>query len=227
MAGRGGAHADQVAVNVERTSKLLCGEADRREGLEDDVLVHAHILPAVGVEEEPLVVEVVDPVMVEVDAAPAEIQVVGVVELAVVDGGAGVDVTGKEQTAHGLLAEVGLDRHAILVSEGRRYGWGSQIIVMLFRMSGVLLAAFVIAELKTKEPFVEIRLYKNLPFAMGCLIGFLNTMEFRGTNFLLPICCSASTTIHPFKPAYFSFHRRYGRNLAPEVIGGGRTNGLP
>jgi MFS transporter, DHA2 family, multidrug resistance protein len=203
MAGRGGAHADQVAVNVERTSELLCGEADRREGLEDDVLVHAHILPVVGIEEEPLVVEVVDPVVVEVDAAPAEIQVVGVVELAVVDGGAGVDVTGKEQAGHGLLAEVGLDRHAILVSEGRRYGWGSQMIVMLFRMSGVSLAAFVIAELKTKEPFVEIRLYKNLPFAMGCLIGFLNTMEFRGTNFLLPIMLQRIYHYTPFQAGLF------------------------
>jgi len=75
----------------------------------------------------------------------------------------------------------------LAISEGRRYGWGSQMIVVLFLVSGVSLAAFVIAELKSKEPFVEIRLYKNLPFAMGCLIGFLNTMEFRGTNFLMPV----------------------------------------
>ena len=99
----------------------------------------------------------------------------------------------------------------LAVSEGRRYGWGSQIIVMLFLMSWVSLAAFVIAELKTKEPFVEIRLYRNLPFAMGCRIGFMNTMEFRW-NFAPPTfswrsCCSASTTIHPFKPASFSFHQ--------------------
>jgi DHA2 family multidrug resistance protein len=75
----------------------------------------------------------------------------------------------------------------LAVSEGRRYGWGSQMIVALFLASGVSLVTFIIAELKTKQPFVEIRLYANIPFAMGCLIGFLNTMEFRGTNFLLPI----------------------------------------
>ena len=85
----------------------------------------------------------------------------------------------------------------LAVSEGRRYGWGSQMIVMLFLVSGVSLAAFVIAELKTKEPFVEIRLYKNLPFAMGCLIGFLNTMEFRGTNFLLPDHAAAHLPLYP------------------------------
>ena len=75
----------------------------------------------------------------------------------------------------------------LAVSEGRRYGWGSQTIVTLFIASVTSLVVFVVAELKTTQPFVEIRLYKNLPFAMGCLIGFLNTMEFRGTSFLMPI----------------------------------------
>ena len=75
----------------------------------------------------------------------------------------------------------------LAVSEGRRYGWGSQMILMLFVVSVLSLVVFIVAELKTTQPFVELRVYKNLPFAMGCLIGFLNTMEFRGTNFLLPI----------------------------------------
>jgi EmrB/QacA subfamily drug resistance transporter len=91
----------------------------------------------------------------------------------------------------------------LAVSEGRRYGWGSQLIVTLFLVSGVSFAAFVIAELKTKEPFVEIRLYKNLPFAMGCLIGFLNTMEFRGTNFLLPIMLQRIYHYTPFQAGLF------------------------
>jgi DHA2 family multidrug resistance protein len=75
----------------------------------------------------------------------------------------------------------------LAVSEGRRYGWGSPMILTLFVASVLSLGAFLVAELKTTQPFVELRVYKNIPFAMGCLIGFLNTMEFRGTNFLLPI----------------------------------------
>ena len=68
---------------------------------------------------------------------------------------------------------------------------------------GVSLVAFIIAELQTKQPFVEIRLYKNLPFAMGCLIGFLNTMEFRGTNFLLPIMLQRIYHYTPFQAGLF------------------------
>jgi EmrB/QacA subfamily drug resistance transporter len=91
----------------------------------------------------------------------------------------------------------------LAVSEGRRYGWGSQMITMLFLVSGVSLATFIIAELKSQEPFVDIRLYKNLPFAMGCLIGFLNTMEFRGTNFLLPIMLQRIYHYTPFQTGLF------------------------
>ena len=75
----------------------------------------------------------------------------------------------------------------LAISEGRRYGWGSQTIVTLLCLSGVSLVTFVITEFKTAEPFVNLRLYTNIPFTMGCLIGFLNTMEFRGTSFLMPI----------------------------------------
>lgn len=91
----------------------------------------------------------------------------------------------------------------LAISEGRRYGWGSRMIVTLFLTSGVSLVAFIIAELQTKQPFVEIRLYKNLPFAMGCLIGFLNTMEFRGTNFLLPIMLQRIYHYTPFQAGLF------------------------
>ncbi|HSF34028.1 MAG TPA: DHA2 family efflux MFS transporter permease subunit [Candidatus Tectomicrobia bacterium] len=89
------------------------------------------------------------------------------------------------------------------VSEGRRYGWGSQMIVTLFLMSGVGLVGFVVAELNTKQPFVEVRLYKNIPFMMGCLIAFLNTLEFRGTSFLLPIMLQRIYHYTPFQAGLF------------------------
>ena len=91
----------------------------------------------------------------------------------------------------------------IALSEGRRYGWHSQMIVTLFCLAGVFLVAFIIAELNAEVPFVELRLYKNLPFAMGCLIAFLSTMEFRGTNFLLPIMLQRIFNYTPFQAGLF------------------------
>ena len=75
----------------------------------------------------------------------------------------------------------------LALSEGRRYGWDAPMIVTLFVLAGSALLIFLVTELTVTVPFVELRLHTNLPFTMGCLIGFLNTMEFRGTNFLMPI----------------------------------------
>ena len=83
------------------------------------------------------------------------------------------------------------------------------MIVTLFGIAAVSLLIFIIAELKLKMPFVDLRLYTNFPFAMGCLIAFMNTLEFRGTNFLLPIMLSAFFTIRPFRLVCFSCHRRW------------------
>ncbi|MGH8056299.1 MAG: DHA2 family efflux MFS transporter permease subunit [Candidatus Entotheonellia bacterium] len=91
----------------------------------------------------------------------------------------------------------------LAISEGRRYGWGSQMILTLFAVSGVSLATFVASELKTKQPFVEIRLYKNVPFAMGCVIVFLNTFEFRGSHFLMPIMFQRLFHYTPFQTGLF------------------------
>ena len=91
----------------------------------------------------------------------------------------------------------------LALSEGRRYGWGAPMIVTLFGIAGISLLIFLITELTLKVPFVDIRLHTNFPFAMGCLIGFLNTMEFRGTNFLLPIMLQRIFHYTPLRTGLF------------------------
>jgi EmrB/QacA subfamily drug resistance transporter len=91
----------------------------------------------------------------------------------------------------------------LAVSEGRHYGWNSQFVLTLFAIAGVSLIAFILAECTMKMPFVELRLFGNIPFAMGCLIAFLTTMEFRGTNFLLPIMLQRVYHQTPFQAGVF------------------------
>lgn len=91
----------------------------------------------------------------------------------------------------------------LAISSGRRYGWQSQTILILFAIAGISLVAFILTELTNNTPFVELRLYTHLPFAMGCLIAFLSTMEFRGTNFLLPIMLQRLFHLTPFQTGLF------------------------
>lgn len=89
------------------------------------------------------------------------------------------------------------------LSEGRHYGWGAPMIVTLFGLAGIALLIFLRTELTIPEPFVDLRLHTNLPFAMGGMIGFLNTMEFRGTNFLLPIMLQRIFHYTPLRTGLF------------------------
>ncbi len=91
----------------------------------------------------------------------------------------------------------------LALSEGRRLGWHSPAFVAMVVAAGILLVVFIAAELTTEAPFVELRLYKRGTFAMGCFLSFLTTMEFRGTNFLLPIMLQRIYHYPPFQAGLF------------------------
>jgi DHA2 family multidrug resistance protein len=91
----------------------------------------------------------------------------------------------------------------LALSEGRRDGWHSQSLMVMLGIAGALLVVFIVAELTTDTPFVELRLYKHIPFAMGCFIAFLTTMGFRGINFILPIMLQRIYHYTPFQAGLF------------------------
>jgi DHA2 family multidrug resistance protein len=91
----------------------------------------------------------------------------------------------------------------VALGEGRRYGWHSQSIMVMIATATVLLVIFVVTELTIDKPFVELKLFKNMTFAMGCFLSFLITMEFRGTNFLLPIMLQRIYHYPPFEAGLF------------------------
>lgn len=112
---------------------------------------------------------------------------------------------GKEYAARVVPYEQRWSGQAGILWEASRCGlaWTSQWIVTLLGIAGVSLVVFIIAELTTSTPFVNIRLYANVPFSMGCVIAFLNTIEFRGTNFLLPIMLQRIFHYSPFQTGLF------------------------
>jgi len=87
----------------------------------------------------------------------------------------------------GLLT-VGLASLQILLEEGERDGWfGSTFIVVLGVISVVVLTAFVLWELRTPEPAVNLRILRDVTFAAGTtIIGVLGLALF-GSLILLPL----------------------------------------
>lgn len=77
---------------------------------------------------------------------------------------------------------VGLVALLIAFSQGRREGWDSSYILTLFAVALVALLAFIVWELCTSSPLVDLRIFRYLPFTLGCLVVFLATAAFRGTG---------------------------------------------
>ncbi len=75
----------------------------------------------------------------------------------------------------------------LALTQGHKEGWNSGYIIALFVTSAIACVLFVMLELWVAEPIVDLRLYRNLSFTMGCVLAFLNTMVFRGAGFLMGV----------------------------------------
>ena len=87
----------------------------------------------------------------------------------------------------GLLA-VGLGALQIMLEKGEQKDWfTSQFIMELAIVSGVGLLLFILRELKTKKPAVDLRILKDRTFTTGTMIGGILGIALFGTLFLLPL----------------------------------------
>lgn len=86
-----------------------------------------------------------------------------------------------------LTMATGVVTLMVALAQGNREGWSSPYIVWLFSIAGVSLGLFVPIELRVREPLVNLRLYRNVTYAMTtCVGGFLGFAMF-GTSLLLPL----------------------------------------
>ncbi|MBI4640827.1 MAG: DHA2 family efflux MFS transporter permease subunit, partial [Candidatus Tectomicrobia bacterium] len=76
---------------------------------------------------------------------------------------------------------------SLALTQGREEGWDSTYIQTLFTTASIGFIVFIITELKVKNPVVDLKLFRNIPFAMACTVRFMNGLEFMGMNFLVSI----------------------------------------
>ncbi len=90
----------------------------------------------------------------------------------------------------------------LAVSQGRTEGWDSPYILTLLILALLAGLSFVVAELHNPQPFVELRLYRHLAFAMISLVVFLNTISFMATNFLVALFLQMHLDYTPLQAAW-------------------------
>jgi EmrB/QacA subfamily drug resistance transporter len=90
----------------------------------------------------------------------------------------------------------------LAMSQGRIEGWDSLYILTLLGLALGAGVGFVVAELRSDEPFVDLRLYANSAFTMASLVVFLNTISFMSTNFLVALFLQIHLDYTPLQVAW-------------------------
>lgn len=90
----------------------------------------------------------------------------------------------------------------LAMSQGREEGWDSPYILSMFAIALVAGVSFLTAELRSREPFVELRLYTNVAFAMASIVVFINTMSFMVTNFVVTLFLQLHLDYTPLQAAW-------------------------
>jgi EmrB/QacA subfamily drug resistance transporter len=83
-----------------------------------------------------------------------------------------------------LLVFVSLASLASAVIEGPHTGWTSWSILGLFATSGAALATFLFYEPRRKDPLVDLRFFRSIPFSSATLLALCAFASFAGFLFL-------------------------------------------
>jgi EmrB/QacA subfamily drug resistance transporter len=83
-----------------------------------------------------------------------------------------------------VLVIVALATLTYAIIEGPRHGWASAEITGLFAASAVAFVALVLYELRRREPLLEMRFFRSIPFAGASATAILAFAGFNGFLFL-------------------------------------------
>jgi DHA2 family multidrug resistance protein len=104
------------------------------------------------------------------------------------------DKTKIDAVGIGLLA-VGMASLQYVLEEGNREGWtDSTVIIVLGALAAIAILTFIVHELETPNPVVDLRVFKNRSYAAGTGLNFLLGLAVFGAAFLFSLFCG--TVMH-------------------------------
>jgi DHA2 family multidrug resistance protein len=83
--------------------------------------------------------------------------------------------------------------------QGRHEGWDSHYIQTLFAIAIVSGIAFIVVELRQKQPLVELSLFKIIPFSAASGIFMIGTMGEFASSFLIALFLQRVLALTPFQ----------------------------
>jgi MFS transporter, DHA2 family, multidrug resistance protein len=83
-----------------------------------------------------------------------------------------------------LFMSLCLSTFLLALTQGRRHGWDSSYIRMLFAIAGPSFLIFILIEIYARAPVIHLALYRNMAFTMASLASCLNSMSIHSMQFL-------------------------------------------
>lgn len=98
-----------------------------------------------------------------------------------------------------LTIAAGLFSLLLALSEGEEWHWTSYGVLLLLAVGGISLALFVVRELSTAQPLLDLRIFRNANFALSAvLIAVLSNGMFSG-QFFIPLFLQQGDQLNAFQ----------------------------
>ncbi len=117
-----------------------------------------------------------------------------------------------------ILGGAGLALLMFALSEGPARGWTSPLIVACGVAGLLALAAFIVVELRSAAPMVELRLLGNRLFRTTQSVAFFATAGFIGTLFLVPLFLQVAQGASPLESGLTVFPEALGVVTSTQIV---------
>src|SRR5438105_10053962 len=117
-----------------------------------------------------------------------------------------------------LLAGIGLALALYALSEGPTRGWSSPVVLGTALGGLLLLSAFVVIELRRREPMVDLRLLGNGLFRTATLVSLFSSAGFLGVLFVGPLFLQEGLGVSPLTSGLTTFPEALGVVTSTPIV---------
>lgn len=117
-----------------------------------------------------------------------------------------------------LLAGIGLALVMYALSEGPSNGWLSISILGSLLVGLIMLCGFVIFELRTPEPMVDLRLFSDRIFRTSNLVALFSSAGFLGVLFAVPLFLQEGRGVSALTSGLTTFPEAIGVVLSTQIV---------
>ena len=117
-----------------------------------------------------------------------------------------------------LLAGIGLALALYALSEGPAAGWTSLTVLGSALGGLLLLGAFVVVEMRRREPLLDLRLLGNRLFRTASLVSLVSSASFLGLLFAAPLFLQQGLGVTPLISGLTTFPEALGVLLSSQLV---------